>query len=74
MAAAMVPEIAADAPIIGNCSPAWVTRCIAAPAAAVTAKNAMNRSAPNRRATALPNGSNHTALTPRWVQSAWISE
>ena len=23
---------------------------------------------------ALPNGSNHTALTPRWVQSAWISE
>ena len=23
----MVPEIAADAPIIGNCSPAWVARC-----------------------------------------------
>ncbi len=43
IAAAIVPEIAADAPIIGNCSPAWVARCKAAPAAAVTAKNAKKR-------------------------------
>ena len=72
IAAAMVPEIAAEAPITGTCSPACVARCNAAPAAAVTAKNARNRTAPNRRATALPNGSSHTALTPRCVQSAWM--
>ena len=43
MAAAMAPEIAADAPIIGSSSPKCVAKCTAAPAAAVVAIKARNR-------------------------------
>src|SRR6266436_3393375 len=56
IAAAIVPDTDADAPIIGATACSWVTRCASAPAAAVTAMNTKNLIAPNRRASALPNG------------------
>ena len=65
----MKPEIDAEAPIIGDSAPAWVARCMAAPAAAVTAKNNRKRTAPKRRATALPNGSSQITLTARCMTS-----
>ena len=46
-AAAMAPEIAAEAPTSGASSPGCVSRCTSAPAAAVTAKNARNRTGRN---------------------------
>ena len=39
MAAAIVPDTDAEAPIIGAIACSWVTRCASAPAAAVTAMN-----------------------------------
>ena len=36
----LVPEIAAEAPIIGTIAPGWVIRCANAPAAATTSMNA----------------------------------
>ena len=65
IAAAIVPEMAAEAPIIGNCSPACVAKCSAAPAAAVTAKNARKRTVPKRRAIALPKGKSQIELTKK---------
>jgi hypothetical protein len=65
MAAAMHPEIAAEAPIIGCRSPTWVTRCAMAPAAAVTTQKPRKRNVPNRRAIGEPNASSHTPLTER---------
>jgi hypothetical protein len=73
MAPAMVPEIAAEAPITALFSPACVSRCASAPAAAVTAKKARNRGVPKRRATALPNGRNQIELTMRCVQLPWMN-
>ena len=73
-AAAMVPDTEADAPIIGAIACSWVTRCASAPAAAVTAMKMKNRVAPKRRASALPNGSSHSTLKPRWLRLACSSE
>ena len=39
IAAAIVPDTDAEAPIIGAIACSWVTRCASAPAAAVTAMN-----------------------------------
>ena len=69
----MAPEIAAEAPTIGKSSPKWVTRCTAAPAAAVAAMNAKKRNDPNLCATGEPKAKNHTALKIRWLRSAWMS-
>ena len=63
------PEIDADAPTIHTFT-GMGRRCKAAPAAAVTAKNAMKRQAPNRRATGVPKASSHIELKPRCMQSA----
>src|SRR3977135_3707371 len=70
IAAAMVPDTDADAPIIGATACSWVTRCANAPAAAVTAMNTKNLIAPKRRASALRNGSDHRTLKPRTTSLA----
>ncbi len=70
MAAAIVPEIAADAPITGASCPPKANRCAMAPAAAVTQKKIKKRAVPKRRATAEPKARNQIALTPRCVQLA----
>ena len=74
IAAAIVPDTDADAPIIGATACSWVTRCASAPAAAVTAMNTKNLVAPNRRASALPNGNSHSMLKPIWLRLACSSE
>src|SRR2546430_2857042 len=74
IAAAIVPDTDADAPIIGATACSWVTRCASAPAAAVTAMNTKNLVAPNRRASALPNGNSHNTLKPIWLGLACSSE
>src|SRR4030088_185507 len=74
IAAAIVPDTDADAPIMGANACSWVTTCASAPAAAVTAMNAKNLIAPNRRASALPNGSSQSTLKPRWLRLACSSE
>src|ERR1700712_2777501 len=74
IAAAMVPDTDADAPIIGATACSWVNRCTNAPAAAVTAMNTKNWKAPTRRASALPNGSSHKTLNPIWLRLACSSE
>src|ERR1700738_4812973 len=67
IAAAIVPDTDAEAPIIGATACSWVTRCASAPAAAVAAMNAKNLMAPKRRASALPNGSSQSTLQPIWL-------
>src|SRR5258708_10243368 len=62
IAAAMVPDTDAEAPIIGATACSWVTRCASAPAAAVTARNRKNRIAPKRRASDLPNANTQSTL------------
>src|ERR1700692_2820551 len=47
IAAAMVPDTDADAPIIGATACSWVTRCASAPATAITDRNRKNLEAPN---------------------------
>src|SRR5260370_3779097 len=74
MAAAIVPDTEAEAPIIGATARPWVTRWATAPAAAATPLNTKNRIAPNRRASALPNGSSHSPLKPIWLRLACSSE
>src|SRR5258705_4624395 len=74
IAAAIVPDTEAEAPIIGATACSWVTRCASAPAAAVTAMNAQNLIAPKQRASALPNGNSHSTLQPRWLRLACSSE
>ena len=74
IAAAMVPDTDAEAPIIGATACSWVMRCASAPAAAVTAMNRKNLIAPNRRASALPNGNSHSTLKPIWLRLACSSE
>src|ERR1700721_2316579 len=74
IAAAIVPDTDAEAPIIGASACSWVTRWASAPATAVTAMNAKNRVAPKRRASALPNGNNHNTLNPIWLRLACSSE
>ena len=74
IAAAIVPDTDAEAPIIGAIACSWVRRCASAPAAAVTAMNRKNRTAPNRRASALPNGNSHSTLKPIWLRLACSSE
>src|SRR6202166_3158541 len=74
IAAAMVPDTDAEAPIIGATACSWVTKCASAPAAAVTAINVKNLTAPNRRASALPNGNSHSTLNPIWLRLACSSE
>ena len=74
IAAAIVPDTDAEAPIIGATACSWVTRCASAPAAAVTAMKRKNRIAPNRRASALPNGNSHNTLKPIWLRLACSSE
>src|SRR4030088_843484 len=74
IAAAIAPDTDAEAPIIGATACSWVTRCASAPAAAVTAMNRKNLTAPNRRASALPNGNSHSTLSPIWVRFACSSE
>ena len=74
MAAAIAPDTDAEAPIIGAIACSWVTRCASAPAAAVTAMKTKNLTAPNRRASALPNGSSHSTLKPIWLRLACSSE
>ena len=70
----MVPDTEAEAPIIGAIACSWVRRCASAPAAAVTAMNRKNLTAPNRRASALPNGNSHSTLKKRWLRLACSSE
>src|SRR5271169_5420470 len=74
IAAAIVPDTDADAPIIGATACSWVMRWANAPAAAVTAMKMKNRIAPKRRASALPNGNNHSTLKPIWLRLACSSE
>src|ERR1700726_2235969 len=74
IAAAMVPDTDAEAPIIGATACSWVTRCASAPAAAVTAMNRKNLIAPKRRAKAWPNGNSHNTLNPRWLRLSSSSE
>src|SRR5580704_7272803 len=74
IAAAIVPDTDADAPIIGATACSWVTRWASAPATAVTAMNTKNRIAPKRRASALPNGNNQSTLNPIWLRLACSSE
>src|SRR5207302_6993441 len=74
IAAAIVPDTEADAPIIGATACSWVTRWASAPAAAVTAMKMKNRIAPKRRASALPNGNSHSTLKPIWLRLACSSE
>ena len=64
----------AIAPIIGAIACSWVTRCATAPAAAVTAMNTKNLTAPKRRASALPNGNSHSTLKPIWLRLACSRE
>ncbi len=70
----MAPDTDAEAPIIGTTACSWLTRCASAPAAAVTAMNRKNLAAPNRRASALPNGNSHSTLNTIWVKLACSSE
>src|SRR6266403_4448989 len=74
VAAAIVPDTDAEAPIIGATACSWVRRCASAPAAAVAAMNIKNLIAPKRRASALPNGNNHSTLKPIWLKLACRSE
>ena len=74
IAAAIVPDTEAEAPIIGATACSWVTRWASAPAAAVTAMKMKNRIAPKRRASALPNGNSHNTLKPIWLRLACSSE
>src|SRR6202795_4009542 len=74
IAAAIVPDTDAEAPIIGASGCSWGTRCASAPATAVTAMNAKNLMAPKRRASALPNGNSHNTLNPIWLRLACSSE
>src|SRR6202163_4091608 len=74
IAAAIVPDTDAEAPIIGATACSWVTRCASAPATAVTAMNAKNLAAPKRRASALPKGNSHSTLKPIWLKLACSSE
>ena len=54
-------------------APGYTIKCASAPAATVIMKKAKKRTAPNRRATGVPNASSHSALKPRCVRSAWIN-
>src|SRR5450755_1198058 len=74
IAAAIVPDTDAEAPIIGATACSWLTRCASAPAIAVTAMNAKNLNAPKRRASALPNGNSQSTLKPIWLRLACSSE
>ncbi len=67
MAAAIAPEIAAEAPIIGNCSPGCVARCKSRPAGRPSPRR--RRESAARRSAAPPRcrrAAAHTALTPKW--------
>src|SRR5450755_706350 len=74
IAAAIVPDTDAEAPIIGATACSWVTRWASAPAAAVTAMKMKNLTAPKRRASALPNGNSQSTLKPIWLRLACSSE
>ena len=65
IAAAIVPDTEAEAPIIGAIACSWVTRCASAPAAAVTAMKRKNLKGPKRRATACRTAAATALLKPR---------
>ena len=68
IAAAIAPEIAAEAPIIGANSPKCTMRCASAPAAAVAAQNIRKRSHPNRRAIGGPNANSQITIEKEMIE------
>ena len=67
-AAAIRPESAAEAPIIGSKSNGEMAQCASAPATEVNTKKARKRTGPKRRAIGGPNATSQMQLTPTCAQ------